>query len=424
MLNQYVHALPSLLAPALVVMIMKTLLSVGEGKDIPKTHRLRTYGVVVGVIAAVIFAVLRDMVIITQRSTVNFPILWVCLVTDIALLFVILRADKITYHWQENSRKIHAANTLAAVNIAFATFYSLQEMLVHLAAFVDEGKTPFTSEVLLRVLGFILGVISAIIVASIFRSMYKPAIHKAWIAASVLCIVLVIIRHLGVLIALGFSMNILHLNSFLFNILVVIVNNDLLFVIGLTLAFIIPAMASFYVGMKMPIDRRNPALARASKAYKRAAKIGSGFSTFAMILVMLSLTVGVAKANEVPTLSKPEAYSLHNNIAEITFKQVSDGHLHRFAYTAKDGTKMRFIIIKKNGGAYGVGLDACETCGDAGYFEKDGKIICMRCKVALNLATIGFKGGCNPIPFPYQVAHGKIIIHTAQLDALSSHFSH
>ena len=95
-----------------------------------------------------------------------------------------------------------------------------------------------------------------------------------------------------------------------------------------------------------------------------------------------------------------------DGVATIPFSQVEDGHLHRFAYTAADGTEMRFIIILKNGGAYGVGLDACETCGDAGYYEQDGKIICKRCDVAINLATIGFKGGCNPIPFPYQVDDG------------------
>ena len=89
---------------------------------------------------------------------------------------------------------------------------------------------------------------------------------------------------------------------------------------------------------------------------------------------------------------------------------------------AKDGTVMRFIIIKKNGGAYGIGLDACENCGDAGYYEKDGKIICKKCEVAINLATIGFKGGCNPIPFPYKTGHGKITIQTTDLDALSAHF--
>lgn len=141
-----------------------------------------------------------------------------------------------------------------------------------------------------------------------------------------------------------------------------------------------------------------------------------------MIGVSFALTVGVAATRQTVTLSPPEQYSLKSGVATITVAQVADGHLHRFQYKAKDGTVMRFIIIKKNGGAYGVGLDACENCGDAGYYEKDGKIICKKCDVAINLATIGFKGGCNPVPLPYQAGGGKITIQTADLDALSSHF--
>lgn len=142
---------------------------------------------------------------------------------------------------------------------------------------------------------------------------------------------------------------------------------------------------------------------------------------FAMPDVILQLT-NFVDTGDSPVISEPEEYSLVDGVATIPFSQVEDGHLHRFAYTAADGTEMRFIIILKNGGAYGVGLDACETCGDAGYYEQDGKIICKRCDVAINLATIGFKGGCNPIPFPYQVDDGAIIIHAADLDALSAHF--
>ena len=155
---------------------------------------------------------------------------------------------------------------------------------------------------------------------------------------------------------------------------------------------------------------------------RRHAIAAAVWSLIAAIGVTATLTVGVAATHQTITLSPPEAYSLKDGAATIPFSQVEDGHLHRFEYKAKDGTVMRFIIIRKNGGAYGIGLDACENCGDAGYYEKDGKIICKKCEVAINLATIGFKGGCNPIPFPYKTGHGKITIQTTDLDALSAHF--
>ena len=100
----------------------------------------------------------------------------------------------------------------------------------------------------------------------------------------------------------------------------------------------------------------------------------------------------------------------------IPLKQIDDGHLHRFEYPTKDGTKVRFIVIKKAGSAYGVGLDACDICGASGYYEKDGHVICKLCEVAMNIATIGFKGGCNPIPLEYSVTEGKLTVPKSALE--------
>ena len=200
------------------------------------------------------------------------------------------------------------------------------------------------------------------------------------------------------------------------------INHQRSLTIAMALVFAIPAIASIVMGFKVKPTGANEAIARTHIAFRRRAKAAGAFSLVAMICVTVALTYGVAQTQKVVTLSPPEDYSLADGVVTIKFSQISDGHLHRFEYRAKDGTSMRFIIIKKNGGAYGVGLDACDNCGDAGYYEKDGKIICKKCDVAINLATIGFKGGCNPIPFDYQVKPGKIVIQTSTLDALSSHF--
>ena len=91
--------------------------------------------------------------------------------------------------------------------------------------------------------------------------------------------------------------------------------------------------------------------------------------------------------------------------------QVDDGHLHRFAYYSDEGTEIRFIVIKKpDSSAYGIGLDACDICGETGYYEKDGMVVCKLCDVVMNINTIGFKGGCNPIIIDYSIENGNIVI--------------
>ena len=107
----------------------------------------------------------------------------------------------------------------------------------------------------------------------------------------------------------------------------------------------------------------------------------------------------------------------------VNLADISDGHLHRFEYTTSGGVKVRFIVIQKSGSAFGVGLDACEICGPSGYYEKDGKVICKLCEVAMNIATIGFKGGCNPIPIDYKVSNGTLTVPISALEASASIFA-
>lgn len=77
---------------------------------------------------------------------------------------------------------------------------------------------------------------------------------------------------------------------------------------------------------------------------------------------------------------------------------------------------MRFIVIQKGGSAYGVGLDACEICGPTGYIEKDGQVICRLCDVMMNKATIGMRGGCNPVPLKYTVENGQLYVMQNELE--------
>lgn len=146
-------------------------------------------------------------------------------------------------------------------------------------------------------------------------------------------------------------------------------------------------------------------------------------SAIGFAALVATRTIGVAKANEVPTLSDPEPYTLDDDLARLPIDILQDGHLHRYAYTASDGVEVRFIVVLKNGGAYGVGLDACENCGPSGYYEKDGKVICKRCDVAINPATIGFKGGCNPIPIDFTVSGGTLTVARDVLESSAKVFA-
>ena len=115
-------------------------------------------------------------------------------------------------------------------------------------------------------------------------------------------------------------------------------------------------------------------------------------------------------------LSPPEPFTLAGEEILIPIERIEDGRLHRFAWNASDTTEVRFIVIKKSASAWGVGLDACDICGNTGYYERRDGVICKLCDVVMNKSTIGFKGGCNPVPLAYTVREGAMIVQTGDLE--------
>lgn len=422
MLRLFVTVLPGLLPLALLTMGLSATLSVGEGRDKPISSRWRLFGLIFGTVAALVFAFLRASVVINQRNFVNLPALCIAVPLDVATIVCVGASGKTVAKWRKNPLPLHISNAIGALCLAFTVFYALPDVILQLTIFVDSSTPPFTSDMLLRALGFILGAAAAICISLMVRSLRTTASKVAFRIAIILSMIILLIQHLTSLLQIMQGSILLYIDDFSFSILVWLINNAPLMIMAQICVFLIPAFASLVIGFKTPVVGENSAQIRAKRAFKRKSRRSALAAIMAAIVVILTLTAGVSLMNIKPTLTPPEPYELHDGVATINFVQISDGHLHRFQYKAKDGTVMRFIIIKKNGGAYGVGLDACENCGDAGYYEKDGKIICRKCDVAINLATIGFKGGCNPIPFPYKAGGGKITIHTADLDVLSSHF--
>lgn len=112
---------------------------------------------------------------------------------------------------------------------------------------------------------------------------------------------------------------------------------------------------------------------------------------------------------------------------EFDLAQVSDGNLHRYAYISSSGKKIRFFIINRFKGKITpvAVFDSCMICGDLGYILKDGELICVACNVRLFLPSVGKAGGCNPIPFEYEIdeKNNKFLIKVKEIVNGENYFS-
>ncbi len=175
--------------------------------------------------------------------------------------------------------------------------------------------------------------------------------------------------------------------------------------------------------IKEPYD--NPAQHRKLKARNRHWRRVAGGVLACVALCALMMTVVKTNDTKQVELSAPEAYTVDQEagVILVPMEAVSDGHLHRFEYKTEKNINVRWIVVKKpNSAAFGVGLDACEVCGNAGYFERSGQIVCKRCDVVMNINTIGFKGGCNPIPLAYEVKDGYLVFKLSDIIAGEKEF--
>ena len=201
------------------------------------------------------------------------------------------------------------------------------------------------------------------------------------------------------------------------------INHEAVFTIAAGLALCAVVVLTWLASRSIPTVGANPAEGRLGRARSRLYKSMAGTAALGYLCGALLITVGVAYGSQEIELSPPESFSVVDDQVSVNLADISDGHLHRFEYTTSGGVKVRFIVIQKSGSSFGVGLDACEICGPSGYYEKDGKVICKLCEVAMNIATIGFKGGCNPIPIDYKVSNGTLTVPISALEASASIFA-
>lgn len=167
---------------------------------------------------------------------------------------------------------------------------------------------------------------------------------------------------------------------------------------------------------------KNTAEARKIKAgYRRERRWSLLATTVATLIISFSFISQTVASREIQ-LSPAKELKLTNGYLELALKDVKDKNLHRFSFTTSRGQKVRFLVVYKGAGLFGTAFDACELCGQAGYYQQGTQIICKNCNSVINKATLGFPGGCNPIPLASKIKKGKLLIKVKNVEAKAGVF--
>lgn len=323
-------------------------------------------------------------------------------------------------------RKFNIINLIALSVLVFLSFmYLVPPFLQYTREFVYFGESGISTNAMLRALGFTLGLIVCLLLSlstyEVHRSLNTESQRYAFMLASV---IIYACEYSASAVAALQRLKLIPLTDSVFKIMIWRGENPNAFLFAqLVLALV---MLAFVIATHMHPTGSfvNKAMLRKEKARLRDCRRWSWSLCAWGILAVFIVIVLHYYDTKPPAEIQPEPYDLNDGIISIELTKVSDGHLHKFSYVTPGGYDVRFLVVKKPAGsAYGVGLDACEICGIAGYYERgDEEVVCRRCDVVMNKNTIGFKGGCNPIPFEYEVRAGKILIDVKELEKHEKRF--
>ena len=372
-------------------------------------------GALIGLLLAAVMAWMKNKTKLIDTGMWNIGIFSVTL---LALLgFLVL--DPIPA--LRKNRRL-AAPIMAGILACALLFYALPDVLAYPYTIALSGFSVFSTSFIYRVIGEVLGLI---LVAVAGAAVYHvSASLSEGLVGTLLKLALAVnsVQQISKVLNLLRAKRIIS-GHLVFQIVKFTSNySDLFIYLVLLLAFVAPVVLLIR-SLHVNEPYENPAQLRKIRANWRSIRRWSTAVTVCFVLVVFTMTAVDAYANREIELSPTEECELIDDNLYIPFEQVSDGHLHRFAYTTENGVAVRFIIIKKpNSSSYGVGLDACEICGETGYYERNGQVVCNRCDVVMNINTIGFKGGCNPKVIEYSIADGYIIVPTSTLAEHESDF--
>lgn len=132
------------------------------------------------------------------------------------------------------------------------------------------------------------------------------------------------------------------------------------------------------------------------------------------VLVIVALATDFVYGRAAAAPAAAQILLAQNDSVRVQVSQINDDNLH--FYQVRDGAaSIRFFVIRKPGGAWGVALDACRICGAQGYRQDGQNVICRNCSTAIYIPSIGQAGGCNPVGLASRAEGDSIVVELKEL---------
>ncbi|MDQ0204014.1 putative membrane protein [Pectinatus haikarae] len=307
------------------------------------------------------------------------------------------------------------SGTIAAMVVALFLYHGMEIWLIPVTTMFTAAGDYFNITVLIRLVGFATGLGFSVLGGYLVHKAAAALYYQRLLFVFTVQMAAILLQQIIFLIQIMMARQLLP-GGLLMKIMAPLINHQSWIIFVVFFVTVLVPVTLFLQKKPLRPQGTDPAQYRKILMYAKH-KLRWGTAVVISLCIMVSISsLGSVYANKKEALVPAIPVNAVDGNVSVSLDQVNDGHLHRYVYKASGGELVRFIIIQKGGSSYGVGLDACEICGPTGYYEKDGQVVCRLCDVIMNKATIGMKGGCNPIPVEYKVENGRVNVTQASLE--------
>ncbi|MDR1966914.1 MAG: Fe-S-containing protein [Synergistaceae bacterium] len=377
-------------------------------------------GFLTGAAAALVYAVLKRNTGFAVREYYDLGVL----IPSVSVCLLLLAAGVCVFK-SPGQKCIARLRVLAFCAVACWTAYAAPNLMLYPFDFAVGMDNIFNTEFAFKAAGYASGVILILVTGLALFKTASSLGEGALFASSGLSVAVFFLKGVLSIAQILLGRNLIPRYKWLTRIVMWFLMHENIFVYAMMAACVIPALLLLASVRRAKPPVGNPAQVRRAKFMTRknirlCMYVGAG-----VLMSLLTVTVGVAYSNRRVGLSPPVEHPADGDRIIIPIEMVNDGELHRFVHKVTSGGSsidVRYIVIKKNDTAWGVGLDACDVCGPTGYYQRKGQVVCILCDVVMNISTIGLPGGCNPVPLKFEIASGNIVIKTSDLAAEARRF--
>lgn len=374
------------------------------------------YGITLGTVASLAYAILKRNTGIAVREYYDLGVI----IPSLCLQAVMLASLWRLFAGEKQAGK--AGRALIALLLATFAACFLPNLMLYPFEFAVGMDSIYNTDFLYRVIGYCLGLLLMLLLGlGLFKIAAK--LPRGFLLAFFFAALLVFFAKEALEVAqIMVARSMVPRRPWLMSLVIFILTHVNWF------AFALMGLTALLTGSLVmrirfePVRGANPAIRRKQKAEHRSLYRYSACIALCLVILSLTITEIRAYANREVEISPPQETVAVEGKILLPIETVNDGNLHRFQYRTPGGTAVRFIVIKKSESAYGVGLDACDICGPSGYYQRKDQVVCKLCDVVMNISTIGFPGGCNPVPLRFSISQGKMIILAADLAAEEQRF--